>query len=158
MWASSTFPTVDDSLTCSNQIFTRTMRWSVDCSLKVWQPAYSIPVSMSISPVEHIISLMVTSRNGQLPLLSFFLSATVNIISIPYTWKRKKNLPSLLSSGSILFCIHQSWHLTHTVSVSLSQVWVRSSHGSFSVKEVFLEISQNPPKNTCARVSFWIKL
>ena len=85
-----------------------------------------------------------------------FLPLSISYLS--HTPEKKINLPSLLSSGSILFCIHQSWHLTHTVSVSLSQVWVRSSHGSFSVKEVFLEISQNPPKNTCARVSFWIKL
>ena len=34
----------------------------------------------------------------------------------------------------------------------------RSSHWRCSVKKVFLEISQNSQENTCARVSFLIKL
>ena len=34
---------------------------------------------------------------------------------------------------------------------------VRSSHRSFSVKKVFLKVSQNSQKNTCIRVSFLIK-
>ena len=34
----------------------------------------------------------------------------------------------------------------------------RSSHQRCSVKKVFLEISQNSQENTCARVSFLIKL
>ena len=35
---------------------------------------------------------------------------------------------------------------------------VRSSHRSSSVKKVFLKVSQNSQKNTCARASFLIKL
>ena len=34
----------------------------------------------------------------------------------------------------------------------------RSNHRRCSVKKVFLEISQNSQENTCARVSFLIKL
>ena len=34
----------------------------------------------------------------------------------------------------------------------------RSSHERYSVKKLFLEISQNPQENTCARDSFLIKL
>ena len=34
----------------------------------------------------------------------------------------------------------------------------RSSHWRYSVKKVFLEIPQNPQENTCASVSFLIKL
>ena len=34
----------------------------------------------------------------------------------------------------------------------------RSSHWRCSAKKVFLKISQNSQKNTCARVSFFIKL
>ena len=34
----------------------------------------------------------------------------------------------------------------------------RSCQRRFSVKNVFLKISQNSQENTCARVSFWIKL
>ena len=34
----------------------------------------------------------------------------------------------------------------------------RSSHRMCSVEKVFLEISQNSQENTCARVSFLIKL
>ena len=34
----------------------------------------------------------------------------------------------------------------------------RSSHQRCSMKKVFLEISQNSQKNTCARASFLIKL
>ena len=35
---------------------------------------------------------------------------------------------------------------------------LRSSHQRCSMKKVFLEISQNARENTCARVSFLIKL
>ena len=34
----------------------------------------------------------------------------------------------------------------------------KAATGSFSVKKVYLEISQNVQKNTCATVSFLIKL
>ena len=34
----------------------------------------------------------------------------------------------------------------------------RSCQRRFSIKNVFLKISQNSQENTCARVSFWIKL
>ena len=37
-------------------------------------------------------------------------------------------------------------------------IMIRSSHQRCSVKRVFLEISQNSQENTCARVSFLIKL
>ena len=38
------------------------------------------------------------------------------------------------------------------------EVTYRSSHQRYSVKKVFLEISKNSQENTCARVSFLIKL
>ena len=45
---------------------------------------------------------------------------------------------------------------------SLLEIWLqyyhRSSHQRYSVKMVFLEISQNSQENTSARVSFLIKL
>ena len=42
--------------------------------------------------------------------------------------------------------------------ISLRNSKCRSSHQRCSVKKVFLEISQNSQENTCAKVSFFIKL
>ena len=50
----------------------------------------------------------------------------------------KKTTPILLSSVSLKFC----------------NIRNRSSHQRCSIKKVFLEFSQNPQENTCARVSF----
>ena len=44
--------------------------------------------------------------------------------------------------------IHHDHHLYHSEAVTRK----------FSVKQVFLKISQNPQENICARVSFFIKL
>ena len=49
----------------------------------------------------------------------------------------------------------------HCFSMSIiqdKQEFIRGSHQKCSVKMVFLEISHNSHENTCARVSFLIKL
>ena len=43
-------------------------------------------------------------------------------------------------------------------NVKVSESILRSSHQRCFVKKVFLEMSQNSQENTCARVSFLIKL
>ena len=54
------------------------------------------------------------------------------------------------------------WSCSGIFIVNFEQIWhiapVKSSHRGYSVKKVFLEISQNSQENTCARVSFLTKL
>ena len=57
-----------------------------------------------------------------------------------------------------IFC-NSIWTALSNLSVSRrSKFSSLSSHQRCSVKKVFLEISQNSQENTCARVSFLIKL
>ena len=48
--------------------------------------------------------------------------------------------------------------LVYKLTASNISCKIRSSLHSFSIKKVFLEILQNSQENTCARVSFLIKL
>ena len=43
-------------------------------------------------------------------------------------------------------------------SSSFTEILVKSTHRRCSIKKVFLKISQNSQGNTCARISFLIKL
>ena len=54
------------------------------------------------------------------------------------------------------FSLKRIKNLTKEFWMSLNQILSRSSHRKCSVKKVFLEISQNSPENTYARVSFLI--
>ena len=62
-------------------------------------------------------------------------------------------------------CVHRtkrrSWKIFYyhyNIKLPKTFMTYRSSHQRCSVKKVFLEISQNSQENTCARVSFLIKL
>ena len=59
------------------------------------------------------------------------------------------------------FLYRVEWNISLSLWVSLSYAdfsLVRSSHQKYSVKNVFLEISQISQENTCARISLLIKL
>ena len=50
------------------------------------------------------------------------------------------------------------YHMIAIYPIVYIQLWLsRSSHRKCSIKNVFLEISQNSQENTCARISFLIK-
>ena len=82
------------------------------------------------------------------------------------------NITNNLRKGPILFLssTYSTYYGTNCVHFRASLIWnnlprdikssksVSSSHWRCSVKKVFLEISQNSQENTCARISFLIKL
>ena len=49
-------------------------------------------------------------------------------------------------------------YIKNCINVNSALMIYRSSHRRCSAKKVFLEILQNSQENTCARVSFLIKL
>ena len=72
------------------------------------------------------------------------------------------------SEIDLVYSVFSCWLMTQTVSHDISFKEIlsivlpiaigRSSHRRCSVKNVFLEISRKSQENTCARVSFLIKL
>ena len=79
------------------------------------------------------------SKNGEIKSLSFDMIAAIKYIfwatkPILVWWVKGKRVINLVSKSN------------------------RESHRKFSIKNVFLDISQNYQENTCARDSFIIKL
>ena len=62
------------------------------------------------------------------------------------------------SSSKLCYFLIRSLFLPLLNKLLLQSQLGRSSHWRCSAKKVFLKISQNSQKNTCARVSFFIKL
>ena len=81
--------------------------------------------------------------------------------------RHRISYPVIQSISRLRLCGNTSTHVfvhssTFTTSAPFSNAlifcWFRSSHRTCSVEKLFLEISQNLQENTCARVSFLIKL
>ena len=64
---------------------------------------------------------------------------------------------SVMENFNFLQCYILEWNNITNIQLCIS-FWFGSRHQKCSVEKVFLEISQNSQKNTCARVSFLIKL
>ena len=85
-----------------------------------------------------------------------------HLISFDTLWKHQKTRGFLVFSGGIKRDQwHETWNGWNMKSDYYNPIFSKLTEAvglRRYVKNVFLEISQNPQKNTCARVSFLIKL
>ena len=121
---------------------------------------FAMPLPMSM-PM-HMLMRKCWCRNFHIALLFFF---SLDLLCLDTLYTANRNTRTSMVGDIKLHFLNPKLHLR-----CLTGYWIhlcilnyfptrffRNSQQRRSVKKVFLEISQNPQKNTCARVYFLIK-